>query len=924
MLNSKKGERMKKILIAFLLVLTFGVSVTFLSKTVDKVEAETANGYRIEQVYQDKFNKNEMDPSWTVNDAELNLNYSGLHCISPVGYGSGPIINAVTLADKTRIDFTIYPQSGQQESNISFNIGMESPSTSQTEPYVDCKVQFWNDQLVFTDWQHNLAVNQEKINEHVLRGFNGLFSSLIRTDVSLFIERKSASSTQIYAEYTREGEVVYSSKDTPFELIDPRQPYGYCGFFWDVLEMDVTNFEVFNNDELVFSDDFSENTLTYPASDYNLGNFHVNNVLNESNVFISKVSSVLFDSKNDSILNKNVIKRIDNVTNPYNIKSSIKVNEIKEGSFYGFGFGLDDSDKSIDAKNAIGFIKKDNLTAEIVILKNGTIDRSNNYSIALSKISNSKYVDYSIRLYADNSVVLTIGGVSYKFTNIDFYGEIGIGIVNISGDESTNFELNFFSLERNVYNKYASEDGENNFAGIRTPDESDPYFTEPYINNQKYYLGTNVLLQEDWETGANNLIFTSANPYSSFGYTKEYSEWILEFDVDVLSRSQTQYFGVSFGRKSIVDVLTPASMSNSAILFRCDGAGDASALVAYGNNTKFDDGSTSKVCGVNVFSKKATKYHMMFVAKNRSVSVYFKDVNAPDSDLSILRAKVNDVNIDGFVSIVGTNNVSFMVSNYKIVNLSDECKEESKITLRESFDDPKNLSNKIVLDEMCDIVDGKLVMENSSLSTLNKKLYGILRFTAEEIENNFQIKFSKDKKVIFDIKNNKITVKEGTKTEDFIVDDINLKYIKSKRFEIIIQGNALSIGFKGFYDPQDKLSVPVVTYEFASELEEDNIQLLSNGRTVIDDLYLFSLDNSEECGTYNYEDDPNNKEVWIVKPDFDPSKVYDPNKVTEEEPTVDPVIKDEKGCKSSLSVLAISAMGLAIIPVMLIKKREEE
>ena len=300
----------KKLLFVLLSVFILGLSSTFIFKK--EVKAEGSNGYHIEQVFTDKFNKEELDPSWKLNDATLDLNYNGLHCISPVPYGSGPIMNAFTLSDRTQINFTIYPQFGQSDTNISFNIGMASPSTPQKEPDVDCKVQFWNNQLVFVDWQHNLAVNHDKEQEHVLRGFNGLFSDLLRTDVSLYIERKSNTLTKIYAEYSRDGEVIYSSKTTPFELLNPREPNGYCGFFWDVVEMDLTNFEVYNNDVLVFSDDFSENTLTYPSTDYSLGNFHINDSLNESNCYVARVSSVKMDSANESIVNSNALVKLEN------------------------------------------------------------------------------------------------------------------------------------------------------------------------------------------------------------------------------------------------------------------------------------------------------------------------------------------------------------------------------------------------------------------------------------------------------------------------------------------------------------------------------------------------------------------------------------------------------------------------------------
>jgi len=917
----------KKLLIILLFVLTFGLSSTyFLAKNTKEVVAEESNGYRVEEVFSDKFNKKELDSSWTLNDATLDLNYCGIHCISPVSYGYGIVINGATLGDKTRINFTIYPQAGQTESNISFMVGFQSPSTTMAEPNVDFKVQLWNNQLVFCDWQHNMAVNQEKINDHVLREFSGLFSDLLRTDVSIIIERKDSKTTESYVEYSRDGEVVYSSKDKAFTCEDPRNPYGYFGFFWDVLEMDVTNFEVYKDDVLVLDDDLSENSLTYSASDYKQGNFHINNDLNESKVYVSRVSSVVMNNANESIVNKNTLAKLENVSNPYSLGYSVKINSLEEGSFFGFGFGLGENDTKVDTKNAIGFIKKDALTAEIVVLKNGVIDRSNNYQVAIAKLGNGKYIDCTVKLGADNSAYLTVNGLSYKFSNIDFYGRAGVGVVSLEGaTKSTSAEMNSFSLERNVYNKYASEDANNDFYGTKVPNEEEPLFTEPYINDQKFFLGTNVLLEEDWQTGSAALTFTNAGPYSGFGYTKEYSEWICEFDIEVLSRQQNQYIGLSFGRKSIVDVLMTASISNSAYLLRCDGSGASTAQVTYGANCKFDDGKTDKTCPVNIFSKDSTKYHFMFVAKNRSVSVYIMEEGAPISDLSILRAKINDVNIDGFVSIVGNNSANFKVFNYKMVNLSDECTSESPITLRESFDSKESVSDKLSLDPISKVVDGKLVMNNSTIATASEKIYEIIRFTTYEVENNLQIMFSGDKKIIFDCVNNKVIIKEGKTSTEFDAGEMNFNYIKGKRFEITIHGNTISIGYKGNYDPQDKLNASVITYELTSPLTEDVITLSANGKVIIDDLYLFSLDNSEDCLTYNYEDDPNNASLWNVKPDFDPSKVY--GNTSADESFVSEYLgkaEDLVGCNSSVSLCSLVLGIFSIIPVLVLRKKEEK
>ena len=144
---------------------------------------------------------------------------------------------------------------------------------------------------------------------------------------------------------------------------------------------------------------------------------------------------------------------------------------------------------------------------------------------------------------------------------------------------------------------------------------------------------------------------------------------------------------------------------------------------------------------------------------------------------------------------------------------------------------------------------------------------------------------------------------------------MNLSYIKGKRFEIKILGDELTISFKGHYDPLDKLSNALITYKFEEPLKEDYIVISSNGKTSLDDLYLFSLDNSKEAITLNFEDDPNNATVWVVKPDFDPSKVYKEEIVEPED--------NKKGCKSSLSlVFALPAL-ITLTGVLVLKKKEE-
>ena len=183
--------------------------------------------------------------------------------------------------------------------------------------------------------------------------------------------------------------------------------------------------------------------------------------------------------------------------------------------------------------------------------------------------------------------------------------------------------------------------------------------------------------------------------------------------------------------------------------------------------------------------------------------------------MSILRSKITDVNIDGYVAIVGNNNISFGISNYKIVNLSDECTKDSELTLRETFDGD-TVTDKIATDGITRVQDGMLVMNDSTFETTSFNLYEMIRFTLNDLNENLQMAFSGDKKVTFDVVKNQIIVKEGNTSTPYDVPEMNLSYIKGKRFEITIFGDKLTIGFKRYYDPQDKLSEVLVEHTFAS------------------------------------------------------------------------------------------------------------
>ena len=62
-------------------------------------------------------------------------------------------------------------------------------------------------------------------------------------------------------------------------------------------------------------------------------------------------------------------------------------------------------------------------------------------------------------------------------------------------------------------------------------------------------------------------------------------------------------------------------------------------------------------------------YNVMFIVKNRTVKVYFKEENEPIENLAICRAEYGGVDTYGYVSVFGRNGISFELTELKITNM---------------------------------------------------------------------------------------------------------------------------------------------------------------------------------------------------------------------------------------------------------------
>lgn len=82
--------------------------------------------------------------------------------------------------------------------------------------------------------------------------------------------------------------------------------------------------------------------------------------------------------------------------------------------------------------------------------------------------------------------------------------------------------------------------------------------------------------------------------------------------------------------------------------------------------------------------------------------------------------------------------------------------------------------------------------------------------------------------------------------------------------QITAQYDGLMIGAKGVYEPNDKLSVPIVEYTFAKPVGDGIIKWTSADAS-IDNISVYALDNTYKAENVSYEQDPNDTDIWKSK-----------------------------------------------------------
>ncbi len=848
-----KFRKMAKTVLAVLLSVLIVISVMISASAQGVIIKGEPDGQNKSVVMDEHFYSGSLEPNFTSDTVAVETESYGMHFAGAYHFGSALVLTAYKLKSYNKFTFSI--------DMISSNDG-----------FIYCGFGGADEKTTVSYYDFNLCVSKGVTALYEMGGMDSwtqagstaLNNALVSgktTDFAVTLEKVSGNDFKVTFEILEDGKPILTTTYGD-ALIRMENPNGYFCMWGGLNEQfEIRNFKVYDSPKnLAFSDNFENSNLTYADEALGDSDWHINETrFTRDEIFIARNAGPVFEKAGDTITAKTPLQLCDKVSKPYEISFEAEIENIEKNSTFGLFLGAK-KDVSLDKATIIGVSAYDNKFAAVNLIRNGKIANSGQNLVPISALNiDDVAVSFDVTIYNDYTLIISIGGVQFKFSNVKYDGYWGICNYSSDNKSTSTVKLNSVKVIKNDYRPCASPDLSNDFAGIKLTQDG---FEEYYISDRTYYIGPSVSLRpKSAFTLEPSLYFENCSSYSAFAPKKEYTDFILQFDLKMVSEGKnSQWFGINFGKKSFATI----SDTSTSINFEYYAWGTDPYTQMTANLCTFDDGTKAKkVEDYHFFKDQETKYNFMLVAKNRTVYVYFKEDSEDISKLGICRAVIPNVNTDGYVSIFGVSGISFDIFNYKLTNIADEAKDDSAIALRESFDG-KTITDKLVTEGTAQIKDGALKLSGGSIATANNSRYYIANFTVLNTNADMTVSFADNKSLLISKDLKKITVNDGSKKQVFDVSSYNLADYKNVQMQLILQYDALSLVAKGVYDPVDKFASPILEYTFAKPVLEGILKWTSED-ALLDDISVYALDHSYKAANVSYEQDPNDTDMWISK-----------------------------------------------------------
>lgn len=475
---------------------------------------------------------------------------------------------------------------------------------------------------------------------------------------------------------------------------------GYLAFCGQNVKADVTSFTIESNGKTTFESAFTHDELAYPDESQNGKIWTISGRYGENAVYCGAANRVGLSAGRG--LRSNTAVEANSETEKtfeLSFKWYYSAAETPQNSYVGVRFGCDKSE------NFAGIGKKDGKTVLVWYAKSEIRAFVPLSAEAVAEGENTLL----FRGKFGEKLEIEANGVTHELDNFDTTGNFALSLYrtgetgNEAAGDTAKIEIDDALFVRYVSRNSKAESVSNDFSGVKISEieASDGILSvkEYYINRSAYYVGAEVNLPLVYAEGKKgSLLFGECKNYGYFAPKKEYSEWIMRFDLRVTDERNVKQnpdgsfdlpklksgamLGVSFGKEYAAQSATetdgiffynwynPDFTEGKQTYTGADGQVYCGTYLAASDTEKSSWKFGNAPISYDLWGDKSAVYNIMVIAENSTAKLYMKRADESAEKMSSPIFTVTGVNTCGYAAIVGLNSASFRISNYSVTNIS--------------------------------------------------------------------------------------------------------------------------------------------------------------------------------------------------------------------------------------------------------------
>ena len=475
---------------------------------------------------------------------------------------------------------------------------------------------------------------------------------------------------------------------------------GYLAFCGQNVKADVTSFTIESNGKTTFESAFTHDELAYPDESQNGKIWTISGRYGENAVYCGAANRVGLSAGRGLRSNTAVEANTETEkTFELSFKWYYSAAETPQNSYVGVRFGCGTSE------NFAGIGKKDGKTVLVWYAKSEIRAFVPLSAEAVAEGENTLL----FRGKFGEKLEIEANGVTHELDNFDTTGNFALSLYrtgetgNEAAGDTAKIEIDDALFVRYVSRNSKAESVSNDFSGVKISEieASDGILSvkEYYINRSAYYVGAEVNLPLVYAEGKKgSLLFGECKNYGYFAPKKEYSEWIMRFDLRVTDERNVKQnpdgsfdlpklksgamLGVSFGKEYAAQSATetdgiffynwynPDFTEGKQTYTGADGQVYCGTYLAASDTEKSSWKFGNAPISYDLWGDKSAVYNIMVIAENSTAKLYMKRADESAEKMSSPIFTVTGVNTCGYAAIVGLNSASFRISNYSVTNIS--------------------------------------------------------------------------------------------------------------------------------------------------------------------------------------------------------------------------------------------------------------